>query len=239
MSKSIHINKADFTLPIIQIQHRKISKIRLELEKQVSIHNDALLVPCVLDIDNDVVAPTFLAQLVELLRQFNFLPIGLKTENTSLTEQALYAGLAIFNEEFNQPDMFEPIHTHISFDETHEHKPASNSTKVPMVYKGTVSSEQQVYAQGCDLIVLGDVEQGAEVVADGSIYIGGTLLGKAYAGNDSVKEVNDICVRAYVFEPQLVSIAGFYQVDEDISSDYRGLPIEVRFDENRLTYHLE
>lgn len=47
---------------------------------------------------------------------------------------------------------------------------------------GNVRSGQQLYAENCDLTVMATVGAGAEVIADGSIHIYGTLRGRALAG---------------------------------------------------------
>ena len=43
-------------------------------------------------------------------------------------------------------------------------------------------SGQRVYARGGDLVVLGLVSHGAEVIADGNIHVYGPLRGRAIAG---------------------------------------------------------
>ena len=45
-----------------------------------------------------------------------------------------------------------------------------------------VRGGQQIYAEGCDLIVLAQVSEGAEVIADGNIHIYAPLRGRALAG---------------------------------------------------------
>ena len=59
-------------------------------------------------------------------------------------------------------------------------------------------SGQQVYAKGRDLIVMGMVNAGAEVIADGHIHVYGTLRGKAIAG---ARGNGDAQIFAQVMEP--------------------------------------
>ena len=84
---------------------------------------------------------------------------------------------------------------------------------------GTVRSGQQVYARERDLVVTGTVANGAEVIADGSIHIYGSLRGRAMAGAQG-----DEKARIYIsdFRAELVAIAGHYRVFEQIPKDLEG-----------------
>ncbi|WEJ63687.1 septum site-determining protein MinC [Thiomicrorhabdus lithotrophica] len=239
MPKSIRIQKTDFSLPVIQLVDYDISKISDELKQFMPISDKEFLsIPCVLSVEGEELEPTFFAQLLESLRQFGFLPVGIKTDNTSFIEQAKYAGLAVFNQKMNQLDLFDIALQNRKNQELEALQEAPETPKF-LTHHRTICSGEQVYAEDCDLIVLGDVEQGAEVIADGNIYIGGSLLGKAYAGNSGLMNIDEISVRAYSFEPELVSIAGFYQLQEDIPQKYIGLSVKVSFEDQKLQYALE
>ena len=239
MSKSIRIQKADFSLPVIQLVDYDISKISDELKQFVPISdNDFLSIPFVLSIDGENIEPTFFAQLLECFRQFGFLPVGVKTDNEAFIEQANFAGLAVFSKKMDQLDLFDIALQNKAVLENESIEDGLDSPKVQTHHR-TICSGEQVYAEDSDLIVLGDVEEGAEVIADGNIYVGGSLLGKAYAGNSGLMNVDKICVRAYSFEPELVSIAGFYQLQEDIPQKYIGLSVKVSFEGQKLQYSLE
>jgi septum site-determining protein MinC len=86
-------------------------------------------------------------------------------------------------------------------------------------------SGQQVYAKGRDLIVMGMVNAGAEVIADGHIHVYGSLRGKAIAG---ARGDGDAKIFAMVMEPELISIAGVYRTSENpLSKDVLGKPAQV------------
>jgi septum site-determining protein MinC len=86
-------------------------------------------------------------------------------------------------------------------------------------------SGQQVYAKGRDLIVMGMVNAGAEVIADGHIHVYGTLRGKAIAGATGN---GDAQIFALVMEPELISIAGVYRTSENpLPKDVLGKPAQV------------
>jgi septum site-determining protein MinC len=76
-----------------------------------------------------------------------------------------------------------------------------------------VRSGQQIYAKGCDLIVLGPISQGAELLSDGHIHVYGPLRGRALAGINGNKEAHIFC---HSLEAELISIAGHYKLSEDI-----------------------
>jgi septum site-determining protein MinC len=74
-----------------------------------------------------------------------------------------------------------------------------------------VRSGQRIYAEGSDLVVLGSVNPGGELIADGSIHIYGALRGKALAGARGEAGARIYCTD---FDAELVSIAGVYRVFE-------------------------
>lgn len=93
-------------------------------------------------------------------------------------------------------------------------------------------SGQRVYARGGDLVVLGLVSHGAEVIADGNIHIYGPLRGRAIAGANG-----DAAARIFAaaMEPELISIAGTYRTtDKPLAADVLGKPAQVRLDGDRM-----
>lgn len=241
MTKNIAVQKTDFNLPVILVLHCDIDLITHDLKQYVSEEQEVYAIPCVLSI-KECSEPTFLARLLDVLRQLNFIAIGIKTEDSMLSEQADFAGLAVFNDKLSQLDLFDTGEQSSSFTPNftiEQNQPELDiPDKPPYIHHGNVLYGDQVHAEGSDLIVLGNVESGGEVIADGSIYIGGSLNGRAYAGNSGSMNVDLIALKAYVFEPELVSVVGFYQLKEDISDKYLGLPVEVRFKNQKLDYML-
>ncbi|MBI3285551.1 MAG: septum site-determining protein MinC [Burkholderiales bacterium] len=81
-----------------------------------------------------------------------------------------------------------------------------------MVIDTPVRAGQRIYARGADLIITAAVNNGAEVIADGSIHIYAPLRGRALAGATGNTEAR---IFALTMEPELVSIAGIYRTFED------------------------
>lgn len=94
-----------------------------------------------------------------------------------------------------------------------------------------VRSGQQVYADNRDLTVTATVGAGAEVIADGSIHIYGTLRGRALAGAQGFEQARIFC-RA--FHAELVAIAGHYKVLEDIPKELHGKAVRVSLEDGEL-----
>ncbi|HET6432238.1 septum site-determining protein MinC [Dyella sp.] len=98
-------------------------------------------------------------------------------------------------------------------------------------HDGAVRSGQQVYARERDLVVTGAIANGAEVIADGTIHIYGSLRGRAMAGAQG-----DEKARIYVsdFRAELVAIAGHYRVFEQIPKDLEGHSVQCWLDGEKL-----
>ncbi|BAN22460.1 septum site-determining protein MinC [Caballeronia insecticola] len=92
-------------------------------------------------------------------------------------------------------------------------------------------SGQQVYAKG-DLIVLGLVSYGAEVIAEGNIHIYAPLRGRALAGVHGNLDARIFCT---CLEPELISIAGIYRTTENpLSADVLSKPVQIWLDQEKL-----
>lgn len=78
-----------------------------------------------------------------------------------------------------------------------------------------VRSGQQIYAQGADLIIMSQVSEGAEVLADGHIHVYGTLRGRALAGVNGDTSARIFCRS---LEAELLSVAGNFVLSEDLRS---------------------
>jgi len=87
--------------------------------------------------------------------------------------------------------------------------------KTSQIITKPVRSGQQIYAEGCDLIILGSVSGGAEVLADGNIHIYGSLRGRALAGVNGNLNARIFCSNN---EAELISIAGRFLVSDSLEN---------------------
>lgn len=91
-------------------------------------------------------------------------------------------------------------------------------------YRGTVRGGQQISAPKGDLIVIGAVNAGAEILAAGSVHVYGPLRGRALAGIHGDTEAGIFC-RA--LHGELLAVAGHYTRSEDIDPQLLGTAVNV------------
>jgi septum site-determining protein MinC len=109
---------------------------------------------------------------------------------------------------------------------------APEASPAAMVINRPLRSGQRIYARNTDLIVIGVVSQGAEVIADGNIHVYGPLRGKAMAGARG-----DATARIFTtqLDPELLAIAGVYRVIETQLEDaLRNQPTIVHLEDDTL-----
>jgi septum site-determining protein MinC len=107
------------------------------------------------------------------------------------------------------------------------------AVRASLLVSEPVRSGQRVHAQGSDLIVTATVNPGAEIIADGNIHVYGTLRGRAVAG---AADDQDARIFALTFDPELVAIAGFYAVRENLGEVPKGRAVQVRLQGEQMRF---
>ena len=99
------------------------------------------------------------------------------------------------------------------------------SRHVPtMLVNGPVRSGQTVTFEEGDVIIVGSVGSGAEIVAGGSIHIYGALRGRAYAGTSDQLGARIFCQK---LEAELVAIGGISRMCDDLETSLRGRAVHA------------
>jgi septum site-determining protein MinC len=112
--------------------------------------------------------------------------------------------------------------------------PAATALVAPgtMIIDQPVRAGQRVYARNCDLIVTAVVNNGAEIIADGSIHVYSSLHGRALAGASGNANAR---IFALALQPELVSIAGVYRTfDEGFPPALAKQPAQIRLVGDRI-----
>lgn len=95
-----------------------------------------------------------------------------------------------------------------------------------------IRSGQSIVFPAGDVIVLGSVSSGAEILAGGSIHIYGALRGRAMAGSSGNTRARIFCSRN---EAELISIDGYYRTAEQMDAGLRGRPTQCWLQDRVLT----
>ncbi|MES2935234.1 MAG: septum site-determining protein MinC [Pseudomonadota bacterium] len=101
-----------------------------------------------------------------------------------------------------------------------------------MIVDTPVRAGQRIYARGADLVITAGVNNGAEVIADGSIHIYGPLRGRALAGASGYPGAR---IFTMSMEAELVSIAGMYRTFEnDLAPDLIRRATQIQLIDERI-----
>lgn len=191
--------------------------------------------PLVIDLsDVRYGGPVDLEGLVRLLRDRGFAPVAVVGGGERQTARAQGLGLGAvrslrtLNDEKPTAPPPEPQRPGRPAPPVRPRVPGEAST---MVVTQPVRSGQKVYATERDLVLLGAVSPGAEVLADGNIHAYAPLRGRALAGARGAEDARVYCQR---LEAELVSVAGYYLTQEDLPSNLRGKAAMFWLEDGRL-----
>ena len=109
-------------------------------------------------------------------------------------------------------------------------QPALPSAGTLMI-KAPIRSGQSVFHPHGDVIVLGSVASGSEIVAGGSIHVYGTLRGRAIAGSEGNVSARIFCRKN---EAELLAVDGWYTTAEEMEGVSRGKAVQAFLDNDAL-----
>lgn len=216
--------KADtFSFPVLYLLNNNMDAVATELgQKTETTPQFFQNTPVVIDLHRlaDTQVSVDFPLLVGLMRGYNMIPIGVRGGNAQQNEMAEMMELAILSESGGQTSSAAPLKSSNPAAQTRKSAPSNASRFISR----PVRSGQRLYAPGGDLIVMGPINSGAEVVADGNIHVYGTLRGRAHAGVKGNREAHIFCrdLRA-----ELISIAGRYRVNVAMDPAFCGKPVHV------------
>lgn len=188
--------------------------------------------------------------LLHAARRYNLHPVGAVAHEAN-THGARQAGLALVDlahtparptstpaPEQDIPAVVPTLDTTAAEPAPAAPMPSSPSIAPPvpapaaMIINRPLRSGQRIYARDTDLIIIGVVSQGAEVIADGNIHVYGPLRGKAMAGASG-----DTHARIFTtqLDPELLAIAGVYRVVETpLENNLRNHPCVIQLTDETL-----
>jgi len=188
-------------------------------------------VPIVIDLhavqgDNNGVD---LPYLVNLLRNYGLVPVAVRGGNPHQHEIATSMALGLLTASASKIERFRRELSPV--EEPVVEKDEQSILLPTKIITQPVRSGQQIVAPQGDLVILAAVNPGAEVLASRHIHIYGALRGRALAGINGDTQAHIFCQH---FEAELVSIAGHYQINEQIANDLQNRATQVYLAEDIL-----
>ncbi|MBC7500879.1 MAG: septum site-determining protein MinC [Herminiimonas sp.] len=191
---------------------------------------DELAIIDVASLDPAGVAVDWLA-LVGLLGRYRLNPVAVRNAPPAMHAEILALGLSLDTNVTARQAATAPV-------------PAAKELTAPvappmlqpgvttMIVDTPVRAGQRIYARGADLIINAAVNNGAEVIADGSIHVYAPLRGRALAGASGNPDAR---IFAMTMEAELVSIAGMYRTFENgCPEDLANRPVQIRLIGDRI-----
>jgi septum site-determining protein MinC len=171
-------------------------------------------------------------EIVSLLRKTGFMPIGTRGGNEQHNAESLALNLPVHSmhgQNLALQEKTSPKKPPAQVAETENAAPAIQDFENKLITQ-PVRSGQRVYAKG-DLIVTATVSAGAEIMAEGNIHIYGSLRGRALAGVLGNTNSRIFCSD---LQAELISIAGIYQLRDDLSNHASHKPVQISLDNRTL-----
>lgn len=222
---------AAFTIPVLSLRRNDLDALSAQLAEKVrqapDFFHNAPVVVSLRELDED--EELDLAQLIRIVREHGFLPVGITGGHEQLKKRAATMDLAVLAARAGggRPLAAEPE------PEVKDDEPSVSAMpqEVSRIISEPVRSGQSVTVSQGDLTVLASVGSGAEIAAPGSIHVYGALRGRAFAGSGGSQTARIFCQK---LEAELVAIAGIHLVSEDFPASLRSKAVQIRLHGGRL-----
>lgn len=216
---------SSFTLSVLHLTDTDPQQIKELLSSKVAQAPQFFQsAPLVVNIEELEVIPDF-DEIKQIIEDEGFVLVGVTgAQDEQTREAAKLAGLAVMTAG-RSVESTEPA--------ARQETPVEPVVTATRVHHGNVRSGQQIYAPGGSLVIIGSVGNGAEVIADDSIHIYGALRGRALAGARGNQQARIYCQQ---LEPELISIAGTYQVNDALPTEMVNKDVFIRLEQNKLIF---
>lgn len=235
MNAAFNVKSARLDTLSIQLLTDDLTLINQELKQRAEHFGNLRNMPFTLDLQNlSNQANVNLAKLIALFARYNLRIIAIRHTDLSWSNLAKQHNIAFSILPEEQASARVKAVTEAQIPQiTEKEKFTSSASALPtLVIDRTIRTGQQVYAEKSDLIVLGLVSEGAEIIADGNIHIYGPLRGRALAGAAGNKDTR---IFAQSMQAELVSVAGIYRIfDQQLPAHLYRHPVQIFLQNDRL-----
>lgn len=235
MNAAFNVKSARLDTLSVQLLTDDLTLINQELKQRAERFGNLRNMPFTLDLQNlSNQANVNLAKLIALFARYNLRIIAIRHTDLSWSNLAKQHNIAFSILPEEQASARVKAVTEAQIPQiTEKEKFTSPASALPtLVIDRTIRTGQQVYAEKSDLIVLGLVSEGAEIIADGNIHIYGPLRGRALAGAAGNKDTR---IFAQSMQAELVSVAGIYRIfDQQLPAHLYRHPVQIFLQNDRL-----
>jgi septum site-determining protein MinC len=219
-------------LTMLQVLTDDVEQIDAQLAEHIAQMPQFFLhAPVLLDLEALEDKPFDLARLGQMLRERRLVPVAVRNPTELQKESAIVAGWGVLQTALVRPLRTSSAPSAPPAEARPAAAPAPEPPLVGLTVRHPVRSGQVVYAAGGDLVVLGPVSSGAELIADGNIHVYGPFRGRALAGAHDNPDASIFCMN---LSAEFLSIAGRHMMADDIPAERRGKPARVHLSEDRV-----
>ncbi|SEL13129.1 septum site-determining protein MinC [Colwellia chukchiensis] len=213
---NIEFKGSSFTLSILHLKTSNLTNIGADLQAKVAQAPDFFhLLPVVVNVAQFADSVDYQA-LKTLVEAANFTFVGFTgTVSKAQRQRIRDLGFSFVNTaKQTSAEQVAAQQTNVSTNPEANAAAVANLGFSDKVHQGQIRSGQQVYAKAQNLVIIGSVSAGAEVIADGNIHVYGSLRGRAIAGARGHDKAQVYCQK---LEAELVSINGHYWLSESMT----------------------
>lgn len=236
---SFQFKGSNYTLIALQLYASDLDQFKTDLEKKVNENPNFLQsAPMVLDLTG-ITEEISLDPFLDVIKSQKLNLVGAKVGDYC-SQQIHKNGLTLLNSATNSKKTTRE-QTHINNAELQTTKKVVKTTEKinepvnTMVINEKVRGGQQIFNPNGDIIITDTVASGAEIIAAGNITVLVPGSGKLIAGCKGNKNAIIFCTK---LTADLVSIAGVYQLCDNINNSYKGGSVRITLESSNLRYKL-
>jgi septum site-determining protein MinC len=176
--------------------------------------------------------------LVAIFKSYRLHAVAVRHAPPELHAEIVAHGLSIDDSATKTPDIPSAAEAEPAAAKPAPRAAAAPVTSAPqpaaqtMIIDTPVRAGTRIYARGADLVVMAAVNNGAEIIADGSIHVYAPLRGRALAGASGNADAR---IFTTSMEAELISIAGVYRTfEKDLPADLAQKPVQIKLTGDRL-----
>ena len=244
---SFQFKGSNYTLIALQLYASDLDQFKSDLDQKVSENPNFLQsAPMVLDLTG-ITEEISLDPFLDVIKNQKLNLVGAKVGDYC-GRQVLQKGITLLNNASNskkttreqksidQSQLSNKQVKPIEKEET-QTKPVVTKEAEPntMVINEKVRGGQQIFNPNGDIIITASVASGAEIIATGNITALVPGSGKLIAGCRGNKDAIIFCTK---LTADLISIAGVYQLCDNINNSYKNSSVKVNLETGNLRYTL-